>query len=397
MVSRLIKTEAEYSSALARIEILMGAPRGTAKFEELELLSALVEFYEQQKHPITPPDPIDAIKFRMEQAKLKPKDLVPLLGSRAKVSEILSAKRPLTLSIIRELHEKLGIPAEVLLRKPNISSPGKEVPHPEKLPWKEIVERNWLAPLFHGTVEDAQERAPELAGYLLRNLGENDLKFALFRRNVRGAHIDPYALLAWTARIVNLAKEMLHPVSYRMGSIDDSFMRELVAISFFNEGPRLAKEFLSKNGISLVFERHLPKTHVDGAATFLADGTPVIGLSVRHDRVDNFWFCLCHELAHVKLHLEEGSQDWYVDDLDVRDNSRHERQADKWATDILISPHVWQRVANCQSPLEVESAANSLRINPAIVAGRIRFERQNYKLFSRLVGQGGVRQLVLPG
>jgi HTH-type transcriptional regulator/antitoxin HigA len=395
MVSRLIKTEADYDAALAKIENLMGSAPGSAKFDELELLSALVELYEQRQYPIPPPDPIDAIKFRMEQAELKPKDLVPLIGSRAKVSEVLSGKRPLTLSIIRELHEKLGIPAEILLRKRETSLPEKVVPHPEKLPWKEIVERNWLAPVFRGTVDEAQEKVEELASYLLRNLRKDDLEAALFRRNVRAAHIDRYALLAWTARIMNVAHDTLRPVQYRKGSINDDFIGKLVSFSFMDKGPLLAKEFLIKNGVVLVIEPHLPKTHVDGAATMLEDGTPVIGMSLRYDRLDNFWFSLCHELAHVKLHLEQDNQTWYVDDLDVKDNSRHEKDADRWARDVLIPSDAWNRVVHCESPDDVENAAQELRISPAIIAGRIRYERKNYKLFSRLVGQGEVQKLFL--
>src|ERR1700680_481521 len=113
-IKSLIKTEDDYKTALSTIEQLMNSPRSASAIDELELLSTLVELYEDKHHPAPPPAPIDAIKFRMEQAGLKPKDLVPFMGSRAKVSEILSGKRPLTLALIRALHEKLGIPAAVL-------------------------------------------------------------------------------------------------------------------------------------------------------------------------------------------------------------------------------------------------------------------------------------------
>jgi HTH-type transcriptional regulator/antitoxin HigA len=389
MIKSLIKTEADYESALARIESLMGSARGTPAFDELELLSALVEIYEQAHHPIEPPDPIDAIKFRVEQAGLKPKDLVPLMGSRAKVSEILSGKRPLTLSLIRTLHEKLNIPAEILLRQPTADLAEKDVPHPEKFPWPEIASRKWLAPIFRGTAEEALQNAKELSSYLLRNLRKANIQVALYRRSVvRGARSDPYALLAWTAHLVNTARETICPVKYRKNSIDDDFMRKLVSFSFLEEGPRLARQFLLKNGVVLVIEPHLQKTYVDGAAIMLEDGTPVIGLSLRHNRLDNFWFCLCHELAHLRLHLDQNEEEVYVDDLDVQDNRRHEKEADEWAKDQLIPPEHWESVRNCQSPSDVERVAQGLHISPAIIAGRIRYERKNYKIFSRLIGQG---------
>jgi HTH-type transcriptional regulator/antitoxin HigA len=395
MITHLIKTKAEYDAALKRLDQLIHSRPGTPDADELELLSALVELYERNHFEVLPPDPIEAIKFRIEQAGLKAKDLIPIMGSRGKVSEVLSGKRPLSLAIIRALNEQLGIPADILLRQPQGSVSSKVLPHPEKFPWGEIVERNWLAPLFRGTVKQAQERALELARYLLRNLRDDDLNIALFRRNVRGARIDDYALLAWTARIVNLAKEGLRPSTYRRGSINNDFMRNLISFSILDQGPFLVKEFLFKSGIILVIERHLQRTHVDGAATVLDDGTPVIGLSLRHDRLDNFWFCLCHELAHINLHIDEKKYHWFVDDLDIADTSREERDADRWAMDRLISPEQWMTIADCDSILDVERAAQKIRVHPAIIAGRIRYERKNYRVFSNLVGQGEVRRLLL--
>jgi HTH-type transcriptional regulator/antitoxin HigA len=115
MKPKLIKTRKEYKEALKRIEKLMDARPRTAQGDELELLTALVDIYERRHEPIPPPDPIDAIRFRMEQEGFKPKDLVPFIGSRNRVSEILSGRRRLTLRMIKNLHQGLGIPAESLL------------------------------------------------------------------------------------------------------------------------------------------------------------------------------------------------------------------------------------------------------------------------------------------
>jgi HTH-type transcriptional regulator/antitoxin HigA len=118
MKPKVIKTEAEYQAALARIEKIFDARPGTAKGEELELLLLLVETYEESAYPIDPPDPITALRFRMEQQGLKPKDLVPYIGSKSKVSEVLSRRRPLSLTMIRKLVAGLHLPAEVALRNP---------------------------------------------------------------------------------------------------------------------------------------------------------------------------------------------------------------------------------------------------------------------------------------
>jgi len=114
---KVIKTTAEHKRALARIEELFTAKPGTPKGDELELLILLVETYEAKEFPIDLPDPIEAIRFRMQQANLKQKDLIPIFGSKSKVSEVLNGKRELSLSMIRKLASELGIPTEVLLQE----------------------------------------------------------------------------------------------------------------------------------------------------------------------------------------------------------------------------------------------------------------------------------------
>jgi HTH-type transcriptional regulator / antitoxin HigA len=115
MKPKVIKTESECAAALTRIEKLMDARPNTPEGDELELLSLLVHDYEERVFPIARPDPVAAIRFRMEQQGLEPKDLVPFLGSRSRVSEVLSGRRNLSLKMIRALAAGLGIPADVLL------------------------------------------------------------------------------------------------------------------------------------------------------------------------------------------------------------------------------------------------------------------------------------------
>lgn len=111
-----IKTEADYEAALQEIEELFEAKPGTAAGDRLEILSTLVEAYEEQHYPIPTPDPIEAIRYYMESRGLSRRDLEPYVGSRARVSEVMNKKRPLSLTMIRNLHQGLGIPAEVLIQ-----------------------------------------------------------------------------------------------------------------------------------------------------------------------------------------------------------------------------------------------------------------------------------------
>ena len=113
---RPIRTEADHDAALAELARLWGAKSGTPEGDRLDVLATLIAAYEARHHPIDPPDPIEAIRFRMEQQGLTRKDLEPLIGHRGRVAEVLGRRRGLSIEMIRNLHGKLGIPAEVLIR-----------------------------------------------------------------------------------------------------------------------------------------------------------------------------------------------------------------------------------------------------------------------------------------
>lgn len=112
-----IKSKTDYEHALARLDELMDAELGSERGDELDVLATLIEAYEKKHFPIEPADPIEAIVFRMEQSGLERKDLEPLIGSRARVSEVLNRKRDLSLAMIRRLHDQLNIPYENLIKR----------------------------------------------------------------------------------------------------------------------------------------------------------------------------------------------------------------------------------------------------------------------------------------
>ena len=117
-----IRNEKDYESTLQRIDSLMDAKFGSEAFDELEILTTLIENYEAKHYVIDAPDPIEAIKFRMEQEGLKQKDLVTIFGNKVRVSEVLNKKRRLTLDMIRNIHEDLDIPFESLLNRYDLQS-----------------------------------------------------------------------------------------------------------------------------------------------------------------------------------------------------------------------------------------------------------------------------------
>jgi HTH-type transcriptional regulator/antitoxin HigA len=397
MNARLIKTEADHAAALARIDAIFEARPGTPEGDELELLVHLVEEYEAARHPIDPPDPIEAIKFRMEQGGLKQVDLVSMIGNKSKVSEVLSGKRPLSLAMIRRLHKELGIPAHVLIRETGQTlSVVYEGVNWNDFPIAQMVKRQWF-PGFRGRTGDLLERAEETLGPLLFPGGQDCRNNAMAaRQRVRNGSVhDDHALWAWQARVRQLA-ESLELGAYDPKGMSAAFIRLVLSLSPLEDGPIQARRLLAKSGVGMVVLDYLPGTHLDGAAMLRTDGHPVVALTLRHDRLDNFWFTLAHELAHVVLHLSKGDTSAFMDDLENPSaKSDKEREADVLAKDCLIPAADWAQVKGLPMPTDakIHELAVRTHIHPAIVAGRIRFERHNYTILNHLVGQRVVRRL----
>ncbi len=393
---QLIKTETDYEAALTRAEMLMVAEAGTPAAEELEHLAMVIEAYEEKHYPIDLPDPIAAIQFRMDQEGLSNKDLIPYIGSSAKVSEVLSGKRDLTLSMIRALNMHLGIPAEVLIQEA-----GGVIPEDDegidwsRFPIAEMVKRKLVK--AKGNVRDNVER-------MMRDLfdsagGFGAIPVPLFRKSDgarRNAKMDSYALMAWCTYVLAEAHAGKPRTAYRSGTITPAFLRDVAQLSALENGPKLAQVFLAKHGIALVIAPHLTNTYLDGAAMLMKDGTPVVGMTLRYDRLDNFWFCLLHELAHIGRHMEGNGDAFFVDDLDLRskDDDQREREADEWAEEALIPPKDWDEHAAQDAPTvgNAISLAQRVNVHPAIVAGRIRRKFGDYRKLTQLVGSGEVRR-----
>lgn len=398
-----IRTEQDYEAALARVDELMAAAPGSPEGDELDVLVDLVELYESKHEPMGYPSPLSALEFRMEQGGLKPRDLIPFIGSRAKVSEVLSGKRAITMPMARALHEHLGIPADVLLRQPGaaLDEPLADVEW-TRFPLKAMSKLKWLP-----DSPDLAERAEELIGALIERAGGRDVvDAALYRKDDHlrvNAKTDPYALKAWCWQVLARANESSPKANYVCGTVTLDFLKEAARLSGSEAGPRLAKDFLAENGIALVTERHLPRTYLDGAALRLGDGRPVIGLTLRYDRIDHFWFCLLHELAHVGRHTDHNHGVAFFDDLTLRTvggerESPREAQADEWAEEALVPWAVWEASAVRERPTStaVMNLASALQVHPAIIAGKVRYERQNHRLLSQFVGTGEVRRHEIP-
>lgn len=393
---KIIKSAEDYKAAMARLSALMSLdPKPNSKEEqELELLALVIQDFERQTVPPVKADPVESILFRMDQMQLARKDLIPFIGSISKVSEVLSRKRPLSLPMIRRLNQGLGIPADILIE--DVETDNAVVDQePEidftRFPLKEMLERGCFGD-FEGNAQRLKDYAEDLIrkfmhDFLPKRMEPAFLRAPMHQRGDRQA--DEVAILAWRMCVLRKARTVTSTREYKQKTITSTWLRELAKLSAFDEGPKLAKEYLARHGITLVIESHFKRTFLDGAA-MLDEDRPIVALTLRHDRVDNFWFALLHELGHVAKHLDRENP-VFLDDLDRPNHQRIEDEADAMAQEALIPQSHWVK-AKVRQTLASEDAiafADEIGVHPAIVAGRLRHENKDYRLLSHLIGKTG--------
>jgi HTH-type transcriptional regulator / antitoxin HigA len=253
----------------------------------------------------------------------------------------------------------------------------------------EIKRREWFPQVKFSELPSAANNYVESGAQLL---GSDPF----YRRSLlEDANYDPTALTAWHARIASEAQRIRVALRVKFDFSDMSWLPQLVRLSRHENGAAQAVTFLANKGIILVVEPHFQNTYLDGAVFLLPDRTPVVGLTLRHDRIDNFWFTLLHELGHIFLHYNKGLERGFIDDLDVGGQSEMEREADSFARSALIPDKIWNTAPArfSKSIGLVNDFAEACGIHPAIVAGRIQHERKDYTLFRGVLGQSRVRKI----
>jgi HTH-type transcriptional regulator/antitoxin HigA len=252
---------------------------------------------------------------------------------------------------------------------------------------------NW----FEEQDSDQEDRSKRLIRYVSEHVTRYGTP-SLLRTGINVKdHSEDWVLLSWKAQVTRRAERIIESEQLSYRPLDVSWLRELAKLSANAEGPLQAQTLLKKHGIVLIIERNIPGMEVDGAA-FLAESIPVIGLTLRRDALDNFWFTLMHEVAHVILHYKTGLASGFFDDVEHAEVDEFEQEANKFASDLLVPEELWSRtparIAKTSAP--IENLAKQLSIAPAIIFGRIRFERKNYAIFSDKIGRDTVRKLFLP-
>ncbi len=392
MEPKIIKTDEQYRACLAEVERLASEDPlpGTADGDRLELLAKLVEDYEKGRFSFNRPDPVDAILFRMEEQGLRQKDIAPLLGGKNRTSEILSRKRPLTLAMVRALNDSLHIPAELLIQEPQASYDVEEGTEKD-IPLPFLVKSGWFG-------EDKTTRLTT-SQIVQRYLKPAQGPLYLRRTITYGAtpETNKTRLRLWVGKVRELAKQTRRERGpWRTGTFDEEFLAYVARLSWSERGPTLAKDFLAEKGIAMVVLAALPQTKLDGAAMLDELGAPIIGMTLRNDRLDSFWFTLLHELVHVWKHLPE--QDVAITDESVEDDvedDAKEAEANRLARDAFIPRAIWKRSDAYLRPSTetIQTLADKLHISPAIIAGRLRREKTGYAVFTKLVGNRQVRKL----
>ncbi len=425
----MITNEKHYKSAISAIRLLEDA---IAKFDVLQSVKSGV-------------DPIIA-KAQVTSYEVKLKDLIEqvkafdktrvgleanfpfstiselgehLIGCRVargwtqrQLAEVLAVKEQqiqryerdryatISLSRLGTVAEALGIKISGLLKAApqdtEATSDFDDALDPALYPLSAMNARGWFGP----ELNLRQLSLSQKKGTLTKFFAPFDMReasMALHKKTIGGRNPQSQAaLLAWQARVLWLASQRkadCRPFT----KIDVEVLRQLVQLSRREDGPLAAVDLLKQHGVIVVFEPHLPKTKLDGAAMTLDGRYAVIGITVRHDRIDNFWFVLLHELGHIMLHWGPLLRQGFIDEEIEKSENGLEIEANEFARNLIVPDEAWNTsfVRYSQTPQILKEFAAKWSVHEALVAGRVRFERSDYRIFNDMVGSGQIKSKLI--
>ncbi|WP_342249206.1 XRE family transcriptional regulator [Sphingomonas sp. OTU376] len=325
------------------------------------------------------------------------KDLGTFLGLKEQQIQRYEAERYRSASLDRLIEIADALSVRISERAELVGNNRLEAVTPEAwqaFPIAEMYKRGWFED-FSGTLAQARKAAAELVPGFLRGAHAQYAPIAFHRKSVRSnGQVHEAAIAAWEARIRSVADRDPPEATFDRSRISDAWLEGLVRLSLDPNGPAASVDYLRAAGITLIVERQLPGTLLDGAALCSLDRHAIVALTLRHDRLDNFWFTLLHEIGHLKLHIGEGEFAAIFDDTDAPAGDQVERDADLFAQEVLLSSEKWKLGVSRYTRTEkaVMTDAKRFGVGPAIIAGRIRREADDYTLLRTLVGNGEVRR-----
>lgn len=372
---------------------------------EFEILNDQIAEYEAlksgaiKKFNVTSFQELPKVLIRSRIAKqLTQKQLAEIIGLKEQQIQRYEASNYSGANIKRlnEIAEALNLNITKIIELPPQVQISSRQPHLEldwgKFPIREMYRRGWFEE-FSGTQKAALDPYNQVAKKYVKNVLRQPAP-AYYRRLVRtGTTINDYSLFAWECRVRSIAQKKERIIKFNSGALNQDWINSLVKSSKSPDSIANVVDILDEVGILLIIEPHLSRTYLDGAV-FLYDDSPIIGMTLRYDRLDHFWFVLLHEIGHVVQHLKKGKIDRIFDDFDEVGTHNIEIEADKFAQESLLPSRIWDQ-AICrfvQTEDSVKLLAEEIGIHPSIVAGRIRFEANNYMILNDLVGQGEVRK-----
>ena len=313
-----------------------------------------------------------------------------------------------SLSKLLEVADALDVDTSNVLRHTHGDSVGysREIPSHnldevdwEKFPVTEAFDRGWIQD------KTIKNRTEAFKTWFVESTGPYTVSALYRKQNNCTLQANEPSLLAWQARVLQIANHELNGLALPEFKGDDRWIKYLASVTTEPNGPMKVKELLREQGILFVIEPHLPQTYLDGATLQTHDGVPIIALTLRRDRLDYFWFTLLHELGHVYRHLFSRLNNGFID-LDILPEEKLnapsicavgddlESEADNFASEWLIKSSVWDTCLSrfSKSHEAVSADAQRLNIHPSIIAGRIRYEQNNYEILNDLVGHGELQQ-----
>lgn len=335
-----ISNKDDLDRANQRLDELIHSPDGSPERDEYRSLFMMVSEFQDTHFPVEIPDGIGMIEFHLENTDLKTSDLVPLIGSKKKVAEVMSGKSPLTVPMIRALNKHLGVDLESLVGYEMIDE--EEGIDWTKFPTDTIRKLDWFS--------DDSKTDKELVEQLIRYAGGLvKIPRAYCRKNFdarRNALTNIYSLQAWCQKVVGDALTQSPTNRFDKTKINQDFVDRIALLSLDENGPRKAIDALTKVGIVLVHVDPLPEMYVDCAVMKAKEGFPVIGLTLRDDNIDSFWFSVLHAVAHIWKHLSAVHY-FFVDDFNIKECQCNvdwsiENEADRIALEALYPSNDWR-------------------------------------------------------
>lgn len=353
------------------------------------------------------PEPTGELVTRAREARgWSQAELATVLGiPPSRVSEIVQNKKAIDPELAVKLGEafsdttaKYWILADAAYRLSLIEEGNGDVRRRASLleiaPVREMEKRGWVVNV--SDFEDLEKQI--LALYEISSISEAPQLVSAMRMSSSYAEITP-SQMAWCARVKQLAK--LVPAAPYSDDNMPHCIASLRKLAAYTSEAKKVPDVLAKHGIRFVVVEHLPSTKIDGATLWLDDNSPVIGMSVRYDRIDNFWFTLFHELAHVKYRdkMSIDSNITGTDEVELHVKPEFERRADKHASDSLVAPDELlsfiHRIGPLYSEAKINQFANRMKIHPGIIVGQLHARHEftsGYRAFRGLLTK--VRDIV---